>query len=77
MTEGGQLKTSCNPKPVMKQLEKWAISNPQIIRDEVGGNVLVSKRKNVVTPMPAMNGAELRPKHMDKAGVSSFGLNDR
>ena len=57
------------PEPFIKALEKGAIPTLQIIRDEVGRNIMVHKGTRVVTITPPMNNVELRLKDMAKAKV--------
>lgn len=57
------------PEAFIKGLEKGIIPSLQIIRDEVGRNIMVHKGTRVVTITPPMNNVELRLKDMAKAGI--------
>jgi len=59
------------PEAFIKELEKGAIPTLQIVRDEVGRNVMVHKGTRVVTITPPMNNVELRLRDMAKAGIDT------
>jgi len=55
------------PESFIKALEKGAIPNLQIVRDEIGRNIMVHKGTRVVTITPPMSNVDLRLKDMAKA----------
>jgi aminocarboxymuconate-semialdehyde decarboxylase len=57
------------PEAFIKELEKGAIPTLQIVRDEVGRNIMVHKGTRVVTITPPMNNVDLRLKDMAKVGI--------
>jgi aminocarboxymuconate-semialdehyde decarboxylase len=57
------------PEAFIEELEKGAIPDLQIFRDEVGRKVMVHKGTRVVTITPPMNNVELRLRDMAKAGI--------
>jgi len=55
------------PESFLKELEKGAIPTLQIVRDEIGRNIMVHKGTRVVTITPPMSNVDLRLKDMAKA----------
>ena len=55
------------PESFIKALEKGAIPTLQIVRDEIGRNIMVHKGTRVVTITPPMSNVDLRLKDMAKA----------
>ena len=57
------------PKAFIKELEKGVVPNLQIIRDEVGRNIIIHKGTRVVTITPPMNDVDLRINDMKETGI--------
>jgi len=57
------------PETFVKALGEGAISSLQIIRDEIGRDIIVHKGTRVVTLTPPMNRVELRLEDMGRAGI--------
>lgn len=55
------------PESFIKALEKGAIPTLQIVRDEIGRNIMVHRGTRVVTITPPMSNVDLRLKDMAKA----------
>jgi aminocarboxymuconate-semialdehyde decarboxylase len=55
------------PESFLKELEKGAIPTLQIVRDEIGRNIMVHRGTRVVTITPPMSNVDLRLKDMAKA----------
>ncbi len=57
------------PEAFINALGRGAISSLQIIRDEIGRDIIVHKGTRVVTLTPPMNKVELRLEDMARAGI--------